>query len=75
MSKHIKTLPQKREGYRHTLIMALDVATTIEEFQSICKEGGMSNATAEHYLKEFNLKDLKDKKWKDWMYNRYCLIF
>jgi|TARA_R110000824_G_scaffold340359_1_gene526855 hypothetical protein len=71
MSKHIKTLPQKREGYRHTLIMALDVATTIEEFQSICKEGGMSNATAEHYLKEFNLKDLKDKKWKDWMYNRY----
>ena len=71
MSKHIKTLPQKREGYRHTLIMALDVATTIEEFQSICKEGGMSNKTTEHYLKEFNLKDLKDKKWKDWMYNRY----
>ena len=74
MSKHIKTLPQKREGYRHTLIMALDVATTREEFETLCMEGGMGKATAAVYLNKFNLKNLKNEKSIKWKKNKFYTI-
>ncbi len=64
---------EKRQGYKKTLIKALDIATTIEEYESICKEGGMTMVTATHYLKKFNLKDLKDKQWKKWMRNKFWI--
>ena len=65
------TMYKNKQCYKKTLIKALNIATTIEEYESICREGGMSPPTATHYLKEFNLKDLKDKEWKKWMRNRY----
>jgi len=65
------TMYKKRQGYKKTLIKALNEATTIEEYKSICREGGMSPITSTHYLKEFNLKDLKDKKSKKWKRNKF----
>ena len=58
---------KKRRGYKKTLIKALNESTTIEEYESTIKDGGFSVETGARYLKEFNLKDLKDKKWEEWI--------